>query len=201
MLRALSDQAEQIADDQEPGEEERSGPSPEELRAWRAAARRLVRQFPDPALRTPASPVADVDQDVRHLLQRMTEVMETSHGVGLAAPQIGVLRRMLVYRVSAEDGVQALINPQLLERSEETEVDTEGCLSLLGGELSVPVERHSRVRVSGLNDEGEPVEYDAEGFEARVIQHEIDHLDGVLIVDRVEGEERKQALRELRLQG
>jgi len=196
----MSDQAEQLTDDHEPAEDGPSGPSPEELRAWRAAARRLVRQFPDAALRTPASPVGDVDDDVRRLLQRMTDVMETSHGVGLAAPQIGVMRRMLVYRAGADDGIQALINPRLLDRSEETEVDSEGCLSLLGGELSVQVERHARVRVTGLNGDGEEVEYDAEGFEARVIQHEIDHLDGVLIVDRVEGDERKNALRELRLQ-
>ena len=199
MPPTMSEQAPDVEYEEEEAPE-RTGPSPEELRAWRAAARRLVRQFPDPALRSPASPVGEVDDDVRRLLERMTDVMMTSHGVGLAAPQLGVLRRVLVYRVSEEQGVRALVDPQVLERSEETAVDTEGCLSLLGGELSIPVERHTRVRIAGLDGAGDAVEFDAEGFEARVIQHEIDHLDGVLIVDRVEGEERKQALRELRLQ-
>jgi peptide deformylase len=198
----LSEQAEDVEYEEEALEEapERKGPSPEELRAWRAAAKRLVRQFPDPALRTAAAPVRHVDEDVQRLLERMADVMMTSHGVGLAAPQIGVLRRVLVYRVSEEQGVQALIDPEVLERSEETEIDTEGCLSLMGGELSIPVERHARVRIAALDRSGEPMEFEAEGFEARVIQHEIDHLDGVLIVDRAEGDERKQALRELRLQ-
>jgi peptide deformylase len=193
----MSEQAEDVLTEEV--EEERDGPSPQELRQWRAAARQLVRQFPDPALRSPALPVGEVDDEVRRLLERMTDIMMTSHGVGLAAPQIGVLRRILVYRARDDDEVKALVDPELLERSEETDVDTEGCLSLLGGELSIPIERHVRVRIAGLDGNGERVEYDAEGFEARVIQHEVDHLDGVLIVDRVQGEERKQALRELRL--
>ena len=92
-----------------------------------------------------------------------------------------------------------LINPELVERSDETEVGTEGCLSLLGGELQVPVARHLRVRVSGRDASGDAVDLDVEGFEARVIQHEIDHLDGILIFDRAEDQERREALRELRL--
>ena len=95
--------------------------------------------------------------------------------------------------------MRVLINPELADRSDETDVGTEGCLSLLGGELQVPVERHTRVRVSGLDAGGNPVDLDAEGFEARVIQHEIDHLDGVLIFDRAADQERREALRELRL--
>ena len=98
-----------------------------------------------------------------------------------------------------DDVIHVLVNPELVERSEETEVENEGCLSLLGGELSIPVERHVRVRVSATDTDGEAVEYEAEGLEARVIQHEIDHLDGVLIVDRAQNDERKGALRELRL--
>ena len=117
----------------------------------------------------------------------------------LAAPQIGVSRRVLVYGMRDDDEVHVLVNPELVERSEETEVENEGCLSLLGGELSIPVERHVRVRVSATDAAGEPVDYEAEGLEARVIQHEIDHLDGVLIVDRAQNDERKGALRELRL--
>jgi len=180
-------------------EEAEPRPSAEERRAWQAAARRLVRQFPDPVLKNPASDVAEVDDEVRRLIDRMTDVMSTAHGVGLAAPQIGVSRRVLIYRGSEEEGVRVLVNPALVERSEETEVDTEGCLSLLGGDLSVPIERHVRVRVAGLDGEGQPLEIEAEGLEARIIQHEVDHLDGVLITDRAPTEERRTALRELRL--
>ena len=129
----------------------------------------------------------------------MVDVMERAHGVGLAAPQLGILRRILVYRASDEDEPKVLINPELEERSDETEVGTEGCLSLLGGELQVPVARHLRVRVSGRDVSGDAVDLDVEGFEARVIQHEIDHLDGILIFDRAEDQERREALRELRL--
>ena len=171
----------------------------EERRAHHAAALMLVRQYPDPVLRVAADPVAGVDDDVRRLVERMTEVMRQAHGVGLAAPQLGVLRRILVYRVSSDGDVHVLINPQVAERSEETETDTEGCLSLLGGDLQVPVERHVRVVVSAVDGDGNPVEVDAEGLEARVIQHEIDHLDGVLIMDRASKDDRKTALRDLRL--
>jgi peptide deformylase len=183
----------------EPETDGPDGPTPEQRRAWRAAALRLVRQYPDPALRNPASPVGDVDEDVQRLAERMVDVMDRAHGVGLAAPQLGILRRILVYRTGEDDDAKVLINPQLTERSDETEVGTEGCLSLLGGELQVPIERHTRVRVAGLDAAGNPVDHDAEGFEARVIQHEIDHLDGVLIFDRAADGERREALRELRL--
>jgi len=175
------------------------GPSDEERRAWRLAALRLVRQYPDPVLKNPAVPVGEPDDELRALTARMTDIMRASHGVGLAAPQIGVSRRVLVYGMRDDDVVHVLVNPELVERSEETEVENEGCLSLLGGELSIPVERHVRVRVSATDTDGEAVEYEAEGLEARVIQHEIDHLDGVLIVDRAQNDERKGALRELRL--
>jgi peptide deformylase len=190
----MSEQAEELEQ-----EEIEPGPTPEERREWRATALRLVRQYPDPALRNPASPVAEVDDEVRRLAARMVDVMDRAHGVGLAAPQLGVLRRILVYRVGEEDAVRVLINPSLSELSEETVVSTEGCLSLLGGELQVPVTRHVSVRVSAVDSDGDPVELEAEGFEARVIQHEIDHLDGVLIVDRAQDEQRREALRELRL--
>ena len=173
--------------------------SDEERRAHHAAAMMLVRQYPDPVLRVRADAVEDVNGDVKRLVERMTEVMRQSHGVGLAAPQLGVLRRIFVYRVSSDGEVRALINPEFRERSDETEADTEGCLSLLGGDLQVPVERHVRVVVAGVDADGEPVEVDAEGLEARVIQHEIDHLDGVLIVDRAGKDDRKAALRDLRL--
>src|SRR3954451_6416366 len=185
---------------EEPVEGEEEGrPTSEERRAWRVAALRLVRQYPDPALRNAATAVAEVDEEVQQLAERMLDVMERAHGVGLAAPQLGILRRILVYRASDEDEPKVLINPELVERSDETEVGTEGCLSLLGGELQVPVARHLRVRVSGRDASGDAVDVDVEGFEARVIQHEIDHLDGILIFDRAQDQERREALRELRL--
>jgi len=190
----MSEQAEQ-----EHTQEQESQPTPEERREWRLAALQLVRQYPDPVLRNPAGAVAEVDDEVRILVERMLGIMESAHGVGLAAPQIGVARRVLVYRARDEDEAHVLINPEVVERSEEVEVGTEGCLSLLGGELQVPVERHVRIRVSGRDAVGDPVDLDAEGFEARVIQHEIDHLDGVLIFDRAGDQDRREALRELRL--
>jgi peptide deformylase len=192
-------QAEHLEQPVEGEAEDEGRPTPEERRAWRVAALRLVRQYPDPALRNAATAVAEVDDEVQQLAERMVDVMERAHGVGLAAPQLGILRRILVYRASDEDEPKVLINPELVERSDETEVGTEGCLSLLGGELQVPVARHLRVRVSGRDVSGDAVDLDAEGFEARVIQHEIDHLDGILIFDRAEDQERREALRELRL--
>jgi peptide deformylase len=193
----MSEQAEQL--DEGVPEESEPKPTPEQRLEWRMAALRLVRQFPDPALRNAATAVAEVDDEVQRLAERMVDVMERAHGVGLAAPQLGILRRILVYRAGEDDDAKVLINPELVELSDETEVATEGCLSLLGGELQVPVTRHLRVRVAGRDASGEPVDLAAEGFEARVIQHEIDHLDGVLIFDRAEDQERRQALRELRL--
>jgi peptide deformylase len=187
----MSEQAEHV--------EEQEGPTPEERLEWRMNALRLVRQFPDPALRNRATPIAEVDDEVQQLAGRMVDIMERSHGVGLAGPQIGVLRRILVYRARDEEQAHVLINPELVERSDETEVGTEGCLSLLGGELQVSVPRHLRVRVAARDENGDEVELAAEGFEARVIQHEIDHLDGVLIFDRAEDQDRRDALRELRL--
>jgi peptide deformylase len=192
-------QAEHLEQPVEGEAEDEGRPTPEERRAWRVAALRLVRQYPDPALRNAATAVAEVDDEVQQLAERMVDVMERAHGVGLAAPQLGVLRRILVYRAGDEDEPKVLINPELVERSDETEVGTEGCLSLLGGELQVPVARHLRVRVSGRDASGDAVDLDVEGFEARVIQHEIDHLDGILIFDRAEDQERREALRELRL--
>jgi len=188
--------------DEDPGHEpdpERERERERERRAHHLMAMQLVRQYPDPALRVPANSIGEVDDEVRSLVERMAEVMRRSHGVGLAAPQVGVLRRVFVYRAGADDPVRVLINPQLGERSDETEVDTEGCLSLLGGEVTVPVERHVRVVAQGLDESGAPVEIEAEGLEARVIQHELDHLDGVLIIDRAPKEDRRAALRELRL--
>jgi peptide deformylase len=170
-----------------------------ERRLHHETAMRLVRQYPDPALRVAARPVPDVTDEVRRLAERMTDIMRRSHGVGLAAPQIGVLHRVLVYRVGPDDPGRVLVNPQLSDLSDEKDTDTEGCLSLLGGELSVPVERSQRLVAEGLDETGAQVRIEAEGFEARVLQHEIDHLDGVLIIDRTDKDARREAMRELRL--
>jgi peptide deformylase len=190
---------EAITGGEEAPDPERERERERERREHHQMAMRLVRQYPDPALRVPANAIAEVDDEVRSLVERMSEVMRRSHGVGLAAPQVGVLRRVFVYRGGADEPVRVLINPELGERSEETEVDTEGCLSLLGGEVTVSVERHVRVVAVGLDESGAPVEVEAEGLQARVIQHEIDHLDGVLIIDRAPKDDRRAALRELRL--
>ena len=180
-------------------DEEETAAARQERRRHHATAIRLVRQFPDPALRTPARTVEDVDDEVRELAARMAEIMEQAHGVGLAAPQIGVLRRLLVYRLSADEDARIIINPTISDLSEDKDVDSEGCLSLLGGELQVPIERSLRLVMTGLDGDGKPVRVEAEGLEARVLQHEVDHLNGVLILDRAAKEDRRAPMRELRL--
>ena len=175
-------------------------PDEEALREAEAEARRQlalaqIRQYGDPALRLAAHAVEDVDEDVRRLIDRMTQLMRDAEGVGLAATQVGVLRRLFVF-VDGEEGPRAVVNPVVLERSDETESDEEGCLSLQG--VRVPVERSVRVVVEGLDANGKPVRHELEGYTARVVQHELDHLDGVLIIDRTDDEHRKEALRILR---
>ncbi len=166
-----------------------------ELEARRQLALAQIRQYGDPALRMQAHEVAEIDDDVRRLVQRMTGLMEDAQGVGLAATQVGVLRRLFVF-VDGEEGPRAVVNPLIVERSDETEPDEEGCLSLQG--VRVPVDRALRIVVEGLDADGAPVRYALEGYGARVVQHELDHLDGVLIIDRTDDEHRKEALRVLR---
>jgi peptide deformylase len=167
-------------------------------RAREMDARSQIRQFPEPVLREPATPVSEFSDDLRALVTRMTRLMDDANGIGLAGNQVGLLRRLLVYRPDAEEPARALVNPEIVERSDERESDEEGCLSL--GPLRVPVERHVRVTVDAHDEHGEPVHIDAEGLEARVLQHEIDHLDGVLIIDRTTPEARREALAALRPQ-
>jgi peptide deformylase len=157
-----------------------------------------VRQFGDPVLRTPASPIEVFDDTLREEADRMAELMVEARGVGLAAPQIGRLRRLIVIEPDPEQPAVALINPNITWRSEDEAVGQEGCLSI--GEIVVPVSRAVAIHVYAQDVSGEPVEIDAEGFVARVIQHEVDHLDGILIIDRTGPEERKEALRQLREQ-
>ena len=126
----------------------------------------------------------------------MGELMQDALGVGLAATQVGILHRVLVYKAYAEDPVAVLVNPVIEWTSEELETATEGCLSLPA--VHAEVDRHERVRVRALNEAGEEREIDAEGFEARVIQHEVDHLNGVLILDHLSRDARKEAMRAMR---
>ena len=181
-------------------EVEREHDAPQELdaeiRARRDAALRRVRKFGDPVLRARALDVDRFDDALRTEITRMGELMHDALGVGLAATQLGVLHRVLVYRANPEDPVTALVNPVLEWSSEETELGEEGCLSLPG--VHVEVERAARVRVRAKDDTGEERRVEAEGLEARVIQHEIDHLDGVLILDRISREARKEAMRAMR---
>jgi peptide deformylase len=183
-------------------EVEREGDAPEpaeldeETRERRDAALRHVRKFGDPVLRATALPVERFDADLEAEVQRMGELMHDALGVGLAATQLGVLHRVLVYKAYVDDPVTALVNPEMDWMSEELELGPEGCLSLPG--VHVEVERHARLRVRGRDQRGEELEIEAEGLEARVIQHEIDHLDGVLILDRISRDARKEAMRAMR---
>jgi peptide deformylase len=181
-------------------EREQDAPEPEELdaetRARRDAALRQVRKLGDPVLRASALPVERFDAELETEVQRMGELMHDALGVGLAATQLGVLHRVLVYRAYPEDPLTALVNPELTWTSEEMEIAEEGCLSLPA--VHVEVERHARVRVRAKDAGGNDLEVEAEGLEARVIQHEIDHLNGVLILDHISRQARKEAMRAMR---
>jgi peptide deformylase len=166
----------------------------EELSRRERDARREIRVIGDPVLRERAREVTQFDRSLRKFAKKMIRIMHDAPGVGLAAPQVGVLQRLLVYDVDEDPKV--LVNPVLDEFSEETEMGDEGCLSVPG--LRMPVERSLSVRVHAVDGEGEPLDFRAEGFEARVIQHEFDHLEGVLIVDRTSRAARAAAMRALR---
>jgi peptide deformylase len=176
----------------------------EELDAEREARRRLalaqVRQYPDPVLRMKANDVDEIDDSVTGLVERMKGLMSEARGVGLAAPQLGILRRVLVYQAGEEEPFRALVNPRVVESGEERIADDEGCLSLGAASVIVEVERPTTIVVEATSPEGEEVRIEAEGLEARVIQHELDHLDGVLIIDRTSPEQRREALAKLRPQ-
>jgi peptide deformylase len=181
-------------------EREGDAPEPEELdpetRARRDAALRHVRKLGDPVLRASALPVERFDESLRREVERMGELMHDALGVGLAATQLGVLHRVLVYRAYPEDPLTVLVNPVIEWKSEELETAEEGCLSLPG--VHVAVERAARVRVRAQDEHGQALELETEGLPARVIQHEVDHLDGVLILDRISRAERKAAMRAMR---
>jgi peptide deformylase len=167
-----------------------------ELLARREAALAQVVKFGDPVLKSKASPVADLGPELRAEVERMIGVMRDGMGVGLAATQLGILRRLLVFQAGPDSEPTALLNPEVEWLSEELVVAEEGCLSL--PRVSVDVERPLHARIAGLDLDGESVRVEASGLEARVLQHEIDHLDGVLIFDRAPLDQRKGALRALR---
>ncbi len=167
-----------------------------EAAARRASALGYVRKFGDPVLKTRARPIERFDDALRAEVARMGTLMIDAVGVGLAATQVGVLHRLLVYRVHQQAPVAALVNPEIEWVGREQETLEEGCLSLPG--VHVDVERPVYVRIRARNELGEPIMIEASGLEARVIQHEIDHLDGILILDRISRSQRKDAMRALR---
>jgi peptide deformylase len=183
------EEAEEVVEDPEP-------PLDPETAARRATALQHVRKFGDPILKTKTRPVTVFDDALRSEIEWMGRIMGDAIGIGLAAPQVGALRRLLVYRVQQQAPVAALINPEIEWKGKEQEIAEEGCLSLPA--VLVDVERPIHVRVTALNEYGEPITIEATGLEARVIQHEMDHLDGVLILDRTARDQRKAALRTLR---
>jgi len=171
--------------------------------AEREAAERLlrrqlalsqVRQYGDPALRMRAAEVERYDDELRALAERMLSLMHEAEGIGLAATQVGIVRRFFVCTIEDED--KAIVNPRIAKAGSVMETDDEGCLSL--GEVRVPVERPIEVTVEGFDLDGNPIRYELEGMSARVVQHELDHLDGTLTIDRTDPESRRDALRRLR---
>ena len=177
----------------EPNEDEEPRLDPE-IAARRAAAMTFIRRYGDPVLKSKATPVNTFDEALRSQVQRMGGLMNDALGVGLAAPQIGISQRLLVYRVGQDAPLIALINPELEWTSKgEEESAEEGCLSIPG--VGVDVERAVHVRVRAHDEYGEPRLVEASGLEARVIQHEIDHLDGKLILDRTSRDQRREAMK------
>ena len=192
MSEVTEEQLEATAEAEEPGGDGLS----EQERAQRAQALAEVVQFGDPLLRSQASEITDFGPELAREAARMVAIMHGAMGVGLAATQLGVLRRMLVFQAGPDAVATALVNPVIEWMSEDLETAEEGCLSLPG--IGLDIERPVHARVRGQDPSGEPMLLEASGLEARVLQHEIDHLDGVLILDRSPRAQRKSALRALR---
>jgi peptide deformylase len=186
-------------DEAAPGDDELARIEPEldpETRARRAAALAQVRKFGDPVLQSRALPVDRFDDALRAEVQRMAAIMSDGLGIGLAATQLGLMSRVLVYRLGSDAPLAALINPEIEWSSKDEEILEEGCLSLPG--VHVDVERPVHVRVRAHDERGDELLVEASGLEARALQHEIDHLDGVLILERTTRDQRKEAMRALR---
>jgi peptide deformylase len=166
--------------------------------ARRRMALAQIRQYPDSALRMKSREVEEVDDDLRRLAERMVGLMHDAHGVGLAGTQVGTLRRIFVFQQDAEAEPHVVVNARITDASDEKATDDEGCLSLQG--VLVPVERPVRVTLEGTDLDGNDVKLELDGLGARVAQHETDHLDGVLIIDRTDPESRKRAMAILRPQ-
>jgi peptide deformylase len=184
-----------LDEQEEQAEEEQPALDPE-VAARRDAALAHVRKFGDPVLRATARPIERFDQALRDEVARMGRLMDDGLGIGLAATQVGVLHRLFVYRVQVGAPLAALVNPEVVWSSREQEIAEEGCLSL--PLVHVDVERPVHVCVRAQDELGAPIVVEASGLEARVIQHELDHLNGVLILDRTPREQRKLAMRTLR---
>jgi peptide deformylase len=174
----------------------------EQLDGEREVRRRMalaqIRQWPDPVLKQRAQDVEDFDEDLERLVERMGRLMQDANGVGLAANQAGILRRVFVFRRGEEEEPVAAVNPRIAETGAELETDDEGCLSLQG--VLIPVERPATVVLEAQDITGAPVRLELEGLDARVVQHELDHLDGVLILERTTPEARREAMATLRPQ-
>jgi peptide deformylase len=169
-----------------------------EAEARRRVALAQIRQYPDPVLRMKANEVESFDEDLTRLTERLEHLLHDANGLGLAATQLGVLRRVFVFQPDPEEEPRALINPRVAAQSDEKASDDEGCLSLQG--VVIPVERHERITVEASDPQGHDVTLELEGLPARIAQHELDHLDGILIFDRTTPEARREALGLLRPQ-
>jgi peptide deformylase len=188
-------QDEERVDPEGPGEDVVSELD-QETRERRAAALAQIRSFGDPVLKSRASEIRTFGPELEREADRMVRIMHDAIGVGLAATQLGVMHRMLVFQAGPDATPTPLVNPELEWVSNELVIAEEGCLSL--PRVAVDVERPLHARVSGRDVRGEPLLIEASGLEARVLQHEIDHLDGVLMLDRATRDQRKAALRALR---
>jgi peptide deformylase len=185
----MADEAGEIIEDTDELDPEEEG--------RRRMALAQIRQYPDSVLRMQSREV-EVDDDLKRLAERMKSLMRDAHGVGLAGTQVGTLRRLFVFQNGDDEEVTVVVNPKLSDFSDEKATEDEGCLSLQG--VLVPVERSLRVTLDGIDLDGNPLHLELEGMPARVVQHETDHLEGVLIIDRTDPASRKAALAKLRPQ-
>jgi peptide deformylase len=185
----MADEAGEIIEDTDELDPEQEG--------RRRMALAQIRQYPDSVLRMQSREV-EVDDDLRRLADRMKSLMRDAHGVGLAGTQVGTLRRLFVFQNGDDEDVTVVVNPKLSDFSDDQATEDEGCLSLQG--VLVPVERSVRVTLDGTDLDGNAIHLELEGMPARVVQHETDHLDGVLIIDRTDPASRKEALAKLRPQ-
>jgi len=153
-----------------------------------------IKKYPDPILKKKCQEVEEVTPEIKKLIEDMIETMEKNDGVGLAAPQVGILKRVII--VETEKGPQGFINPKIIKKTKETEMDSEGCLSVPG--IFLKIKRWKGVEIEALNKEGEKVQFKTTGLIARIFQDEIDHLNGILIIDRVNPIERLRLRKKLK---